>query len=50
MMILNGVKITDPVTVWDTFDKEKEEFVFNHIEDGWVNENKPVPKFASQKG
>ena len=50
MMILNGVRITDPITVWDTFDKEKEEFVFNHIADGWANEDKPVPKFASQNG
>lgn len=50
MMILDGVRITDPITVWDTFDKEKEEFVFNHISDGWSDDEKPVPKFDSQKG
>jgi len=50
MLILNGMKITNPITVWDTFDKEKDEFVFNHIEDGWANEDKPVPKFTNQNG
>jgi hypothetical protein len=50
MLILNDMRITTPITVWDTFDKEKDEFVFNHIEDGWNDGEKPVPKFNSQNG
>jgi len=50
MMILDGVKITNPITIWDTFNKEKDEFVFNHIADGWADDDKPVPKFDSQNG
>ena len=49
-MMIDGIEIRDPVTVWDRWDKEHEEFVFNHISDGWANEDKPTPKFDSQNG
>ena len=38
------------ITIWEIFDKETEDFVHNHIEDGWAETDKPVPKFNSQKG
>ena len=38
------------ITIWETFDEKAEEFVYNHIENGWVTTEKPEPNFDSQKG
>ena len=38
-----------PITVWDCKNKEGV-FEFNHIEDGHVDNNKPIPKFPAQEG
>lgn len=36
----DGMKIT----IWKRYSKKHETFVHNHIEDGWVEEDKPQPK------
>ena len=39
-----------PVTKWTRYDPQKQEWRFNHIEDGHSNLAHPVPKFPSQSG
>ena len=33
---------TKKITAWKRFDKEKQRWFHNHIEDGWVHGEKPV--------
>ena len=38
------------ITVWDIYDKDRKEFVFNHIADGYSEElTKPDSNFPKQK-
>lgn len=35
----------DPtITCWYKYNKSKDEYIFNHIEDGYSFEDKPLPK------
>lgn len=39
-----------PLTFWYCFNETANRFDFNHVEDGHVITNKPIPKYELQKG
>lgn len=37
------------VTAWSRWDEDRQEYVFNHLEDGCTEAEHPTPKFSDQK-
>jgi hypothetical protein len=37
------------ITIWDRWNKDKKKYEFNHFDDEWVKNKKPIPKSDYQK-
>jgi len=37
------------ITIWDRWDENRNGWGFNHISDGWTDDEKPVPRGENQE-